>query len=121
MQSSTNNGMAPDKRHLGARLEAAGWGAFFLWFGIALLADVGWGAGLLGVGIITLAGQAARRYAGLQLEEFWLVVGGLFALGGIWELIGTTLPLVPLLLIAAGLVLLVSALTGPRKFRPGPH
>lgn len=116
-----NNGLSPDKRHIGARLEAAGWGAFFLWVGVALLIDVGWGAGLLGVGIITLATQVARRYAGLEVEGFWLVVGGLFALGGVWELTGTTLSLVPVLLIVAGLVLLVSALTGRTKSRPGPR
>lgn len=118
MEIVQQNQLTSEKQYMAARLEAGGWGAFFVWVGFALLADVGWGVGLLGVGIITLAAQAARRFSGLEAEGFWLVVGGLFALGGIWELSSTTVSLVPVLLIAAGAVLLVSALTGATKFRP---
>jgi len=38
------------------KLDAAGWGLFFIWTGIALFTNVGWGAGLLGVGIIVIGG-----------------------------------------------------------------
>lgn len=92
------------------RLDAAAWGLFFVWVGIALIADVGWGLGLLGVGAITLGGQAARRYLGLSLERFWVVVGLLFVLGGAWELVGVEFSLVPVILIVAGVALLLSAL-----------
>jgi len=91
------------------RLDAAAWGLFFVWVGIALIADIGWGVGLLGVGIITLAAQFARKRFGLAREGFWLVVGLLFVLGGVWELLGVQFSLVPLVLIAAGVALLVSA------------
>jgi len=74
------------KSELTRKLEAIGWGLFFIWMGIALLTDVGWGVGLLGVGIITLGCQAARRYYILKLEGFWVVVGLFFFLGGIWDL-----------------------------------
>lgn len=90
------------------KLDAAGWGLFFLWMGIALLADVGWGVGLLGVGIITLGGQAARQYFGIGLEGFWVVVGFLFLAGGFWELAAIQFSMVPFLLILAGMAVLAS-------------
>ena len=97
------------KVDLEKRLDAAGWGLFFVWIGIALLADVGWGIGLLGVGAITLAGQAARRYFGIAVDGFWAVVGILFLAGGVWELAEIEFSMVPFLLILAGVAVLVSA------------
>jgi hypothetical protein len=43
------------------QLEVGTWGVFFVWTGIALLADLGWGVWLLGVGAIILGGQVVRR------------------------------------------------------------
>ena len=97
------------KVELDKRLDAAGWGLFFVWMGIALLADVGWGIGLLGVGVVTLAGQAARRYFAIAIDGFWIVVGILFLAGGIWELAKIQFSMVPFLLILAGAAVLVSA------------
>jgi len=105
------------RRHVEARLQAAGWGAFFLWVGIALWADFGWGVGLLGVGAITLAFQALRRHFDLALEGFWLVIGGLFVLGGAWELSGTAISIVPVLLVTAGVALLYHGITGQTTHR----
>ncbi len=78
-QGSSNNYL------LRRKLETASWGLFFIWTGIALLADVGWGAGLLGVGIIILGTQVTRKYFGLKLEGFWVVMGFFFVWGGVWE------------------------------------
>jgi hypothetical protein len=50
------------KKKLNRKLDAAGWGLFFIWTGVAVLADVGWGVGLIGVGVIILGGLAAREY-----------------------------------------------------------
>ena len=50
------------KKKLNRKLDAAGWGLFFIWTGIAVLADVGWGVGLIGVGVIILGGLAAREF-----------------------------------------------------------
>ena len=97
------------------KLDAAGWGLFSIWVGIALLTHAGWGKGLLGVGIITLGGQIARRYYNLKLECFWIVMGLLFVLGGIWELFGVELSPVPIVLIIAGLAVLVSIIRGRHK------
>ena len=96
------------------KLASAGWALFFIWIAIVLLAGLPAGIGLLGVGIITLAGQIARRCSGLPLEGFWAVVGCLFVLGSVGELMGVELPIVPIALILAGLVILVSVLKGKR-------
>jgi hypothetical protein len=92
------------------KLDAAAWGLFFIWVGVALIAHIGWGLGLLGVGVITLGGQLARKYFSLTVERFWVVVGLLFVLGGVWELLGLQFSLVPILLIVAGVALLLSAM-----------
>ncbi len=94
------------------KLDAAGWGLFFIWTGIALSARVGWGAGLLGVGIIGLGGQAARYYLGLKLERFWVAVGLLFVLGGVWELFKIRFDLTPILCMIGGAALFLSGLFG---------
>ena len=99
------------------KLAAVGWGLFFIWIGIALMMNVGASIGLLGVGVITLGMQAIRRYFNLKLERFWVIVGLLFVVGGLWELFEAKLPLVPILLIVAGLALLVSTLRGKRLMR----
>jgi len=93
---------------LSKRLEAAGWGLFFIWVGVSLLLDVGWGVGLIGVAAIILIGQSARFSYGLTIEMFWAAVGVLFLLGGIWNLFQVKVELVPVLLIGAGGALLLS-------------
>ncbi len=105
------------QRLLASKLDAAGWGVFFIWLGIAVAASLGWGAGLLGVGIILLGGQLARRFLGLPLEGFGIIVGILFCLGGIWTIADRHLgapavrgALVPVVCIIAGATLLVSAM-----------
>jgi hypothetical protein len=100
-------------RHvLHKKLDAASWGLFFIWVGIALITHVGWGAGLLGVGVITLGGQVMRRYFALRVEVFWVMVGFFFLMGGVWKLLNVQFGLIPILCIAVGLVLLVSTLAG---------
>ena len=107
------------KKKLERRLNAIGWGLFFIWIGMAFLADVGWGAGLLGVGVIILGGQVTRTYSGLKLEGFGVVVGSLFFLGGIWELLNIRFDLTPILCVVAGVALLVSVLVGKARNHKG--
>ena len=92
------------------KLDAIGWGLFFIWVGIAVLANLSWGIGLVGVGVLVLSGQLARKYMGLTFEAFWAVVGALFVIGGIWEMLSVRVSLIPILCIVAGLSLIVSAL-----------
>ena len=100
--------------HTARKLEATGWALFFIWVGIAFLANLGLGLGLLGIGIITLAVQIARRRYDLKLQSFWVIIGLLFTVGGLWDLFKPRLPLVPILLIIAGLILLLWVATGKR-------
>lgn len=92
------------------RIDAIGWGLFFLWVGIGLAAHVGWSVGLLGVAVITIGVQLWRKYLKLRMDAFWLILGGLFGIVGIACLLGLRVDVVPLLFIAAGLFLLVSTL-----------
>ena len=95
-------------------LEAGGWGLFFIWVGISILAGFSFAIGLLGVGIITLGVQLVRKFYNLKLEGFWFVVGILFILGGIWELLKIEVQLVPIIIIVAGIVILISVFK-PKK------
>ncbi len=112
MKERNNDKGLTNEQVLHKKLDAAGWGLFFIWTGIAFLADVGWGAGLLGVGLITLGAQATRRYFGLELEGFWIAVGFLFIVGGIWRLFNIQFSLWPILCVAAGVALLASKFAG---------
>lgn len=109
--ASTDDALDAAKRRATERkLDAAGWGLFFIWAGVALLAHFGWPVGLLGVGAIILCTQIARKYLGLKVDGFWVVVGSIFLLGGTWEWFQIQIGLVPILCIAAGVALLASAL-----------
>lgn len=103
------------------RLDAGSWGAFFVWTGVAFLAPLSWGVWLLGVGVIVLGTQLYRRLIKLRMEGFWLVIGSLFVLGGIWEMAGIErhLAIIPILCILAGAGLLANALRRPRLKQPG--
>ncbi|HKF02154.1 MAG TPA: hypothetical protein VKB49_07555 [Candidatus Sulfotelmatobacter sp.] len=48
----------------------------------------------------------------LRFETFGAVCGVLFVLGGVWELLGVRISMVPVVCIAAGLALLLSVLVG---------
>lgn len=91
------------------RIAAIGWGTFFVWLGIALLADLGWGFGLLGIGLIALGAQAARWLMRLRLEGFWLLFGVGFVIAGSSRLVGAPLPPIPVVLVLAGLTLVIAA------------
>lgn len=89
-------------------LDALGWGLFFVWVGLSFLAGFSFAVGLLGVGIITLGVQYVRKYSKLKTEGFWIIVGVIFVISGIWELLKIEIELVPILIIAAGIVILYS-------------
>ena len=101
-----------EKQNPAARMEAVGWGLFFIWIGIVFLLNIGIGIGLLGVGFITLGVQVARRNYNLELEKFWIVIGLVFVISGLWELFNVKLPLVPILFIVAGLAIVISIVKG---------
>ncbi len=47
------------------------WAIFFIWAGIAILANLPWGRFLLGVSIIILAAQLVRWLMDRKIEGFW--------------------------------------------------
>lgn len=126
MINDTRGQVMEGKRELARKLDAASWGLFFIWIGIAVLASVGWGVSLLGVGVITLGGQLARKYSGLPIEGFWLLVGAMFFFGGLWKALALGLgtaaipgAFVPIVCILAGATLLFSAFSRRSADRPG--
>jgi hypothetical protein len=42
------------RKKLHRTLDAVGWGLFFIWIGIAFVADLGWGVGFIGFGLLIL-------------------------------------------------------------------
>ena len=114
MVTHTHDRVGPEREAVAGRLGNLAWGAFFLWLGIAFLADVGVGVGLIGVAVITLVVQLARRSLHLPVEGFWVVAGACFLLGGLWDLLGIGLPLIPILLVLAGLAIIVPQLVRRR-------
>jgi hypothetical protein len=102
--------VASSPRGIEHKVDEAAWGLFFVWLGAALLADIGWGLTLFGIGVITVGGQIARRTFGLTVEWLWAAVGALFIIGGVWEFMGFQLAMIPLVLIAAGVLFFVSAM-----------
>lgn len=98
-----------ERRDKMKRITTIGWGLFFIWLGVVLMVKAGAGFILLGVGIISLGMQVARKYSGLDSDGFWIVVGLLFVVVGIWEMFDIDLPLMSVFLIVIGGVFLVSA------------
>ena len=97
-----------DRTH---NLDRVGWGLFFIWAGVALMAGLSAGAGLLGVAVIILGLQAFHWVLKLEVDRFWMLVGSAFAILGVWELLEIEMPLVPVLLIVLGVMILGSMLT----------
>ena len=89
------------------RFDAAGWALFFIWVGVAWLADVSIAVGLLGVAAITLGMQAIRKVSGVPVEGFWVLVGLGFAVAGAWQWFDVEKPFAPIVLIAIGVALLI--------------
>jgi hypothetical protein len=78
---------------------------------------VGWGVGVLGMGVVALGAQVARRYFGLPIERFGLVIGFVFVAWGVWDLLdielgkaGISGDLLPIPVYLLGVVLVVSTL-----------
>jgi hypothetical protein len=105
---------------LSRRLESAGWGAFFVWWGVTeLFPSLPEGMGAIGIGLILLGLNAARSQNGLPTSGFTTTLGILaLVLGGL-ELtqlvldLPFELPVFAILLIVLGLIILVRALADP--------
>ncbi len=94
------------------KLGSVAWAVFFIWVGIATLANFPWGWFLLGVGILILATQGARWLMSMKIEGFWIACGTVFIAGGLWTLLNLPWQLAPILIILLGIVLLGRAVIG---------
>jgi hypothetical protein len=97
------------------RLDTAALALFFIWVGVALLGKWGFGVGLVGVGVIALAHQGTRSLFKLKVQGFWIFVGLLLVMGGLWQTFQAKFEFGPFVLILAGLALLVSAIRGKKQ------
>ncbi len=100
-------------------LEAFGWAAIFIWWGVVeLLNFLPTGTGAVGFGLILIGLNATRALNGIPMSGFTTTLGILaLVLGGL-ELAGPflhlsfELPIVPILLIVLGVVVLAGELAG---------
>ena len=113
--NSTQKPVTAQTAKMERRLNAVGWGLFFIWIGVALLAQLGWGIGLLGAGVIMLGGHGARIYSGLKMDGFGIGVGVLFVVGGICSVLDVQRDLTPVMCVVAGLALVISAVVSQTK------
>jgi hypothetical protein len=98
-----------------ARIDATGWGVFFIWVGVSLVANLGWGIALLGTGAISLGVQFARRQSALPVDGWSVGFGGCLTVAGLLQWLAVPLgeaPLpawvVPSAFAALGVAILVS-------------
>lgn len=89
------------------KFEAIGWALFFIWIGVAWIADVGLGVGLLGVAAIIIGMQVVRKVSDVPVEGFWVLVGLGFAVAGFWQWYDFQLPLAPIVFIVVGVAMLI--------------
>jgi hypothetical protein len=100
-----------------SKYDAAGWALFFIWVGVAWLANVGLGVGLLGIAVVTLGMQAVRKTAGVRVEGFWILVGLGFAVAGLWQWLDIEVPLAPFVLIVIGIALFIGRVWPRTSYR----
>ncbi len=95
------------------------WGLLLIWTGAAVFFRWGWGVGAVGAGAILLGAQALRRYRRLEVDRFGLIAGALLVLCGAGSLFQVAIDLFPLVIVAAGIVLLVSTWTSRARHAQG--
>ncbi len=101
-------------------VERFGWGLLLIWVGAVLLLRWGWGVGLVGAGAIVLAAHGWRKHLGLKFDPWGFMFGLMLLVCVLWTLFAVSIDLVPVLCIAAGIVLLVSTRRVSRAPPTGP-
>jgi hypothetical protein len=106
---------AAEKREAGRRLEAVGWGLFFIMLGVlwALPEEVlpegkGIMAAAIGVGAILLGVNFARHLSEVEPRGGEIILGTLALIWGVAGFYGTELPLFPVLFVLIGLAIILS-------------
>ncbi len=116
MTNSTFTPGAPlDVSDRARKLDSIAWAVFFIWVGVAMLAQLAWGWFFLGVGALVLAVQIVRWQMDMKVEAFWVVCGIVFLADGLCNLFDLPWPLAPILIILLGVVLLSRAVVGVKR------
>jgi hypothetical protein len=109
-QAALGRGSPAETNGRAQQIDSIAWAVFFIWVGVAMLAQVPWGWFLLGVGILVLVAQLARWQMDMKIEVFWVACGTVLVAGGLWNLLDLPWPLAPILLILLGVALLGKAI-----------
>ncbi len=99
-----------DRSALDARLRSISWALFLIITGgIWLLPDllVPEGLWLIGTGLILLGLNAARALNDIEMSGFTILMGLLILSAGLTDLMGVPIPVLPILLIGAGVGILL--------------
>jgi hypothetical protein len=109
-------------KNLGRDFDAIGWGALFIWWGISVLVtSLPVGTVAIGTGVILIGVNVARKLSGIPISRFSATVGILALIWGVLELVGMLLrlpfelPIFAILLIALGVIILVSELRSMKE------
>jgi hypothetical protein len=111
-QASLSHTEIPETNQHAQQISSFAWALFFIWVGVAMMAQVPWGSFLLGVGVLILVVQFARWQLDVVIEGFWLACGTILVAAGLWEILDLPWPLAPILLILLGVALLGKAVGG---------
>lgn len=95
---------------LARSIDSVGWALFFMWVGIALLANLTWTVSLIGTAAIILAVQATLFFRGERLDVFMSAVGIVLLVGAVADVYGSPMSLFPALLIVIGIAMLADTL-----------
>jgi len=107
----------PKKKAILDKINGMGFALFIIMIGTLFLMPKGtlpettW---LIGSGIIMLGGNVARRLNGITLCQCTIALGGLLLIAGILGIYGIELPLLPILLVLAGIGI-VAGLVSKKK------
>ncbi len=97
------------------QIGSVAWAVFFIWVGIAILANLPWAWFFIGVGILILLSQFARWQMNVEIEAFWLACAAVLLVAGVWTLLELPWPLAPILIILLGVGLLGKTLMDARR------
>jgi len=104
----------PDQKgSLNQRLESFSWAVFLIMIGCLWLVPKGTVPGsawLFGAGAIMIGLNVVRLAVGIRPSGFTLVIGALAIASGVYQVYGVELPIIPILVILAGVGIILKLL-----------
>jgi hypothetical protein len=107
---------AAQRSAMSRKLDAIGWGAFFIWMGIVMLVKIlPAGTASIGIGVIILAEAIARLVIRVSVNAFWILIGIIFLASGFGEIFAVNFPLLPVAFLVCGVLLIIRQTTKVKK------